>query len=573
MGNSLSSANVSVEEVQRKLKISLLARHKLFLEDADQKPHRSLRDLLDSHRPKAISEDGALSKNEILSWAKELSLLNLNESALENLFQITNTTSPTFDELCALLGLAKGSDRKIPLKLKMWLRARRTRNGKKKCKAIDDLHSRLEMGDARAIEWAREASRCAGHVQDLFRILRANCNFDDSFLETKFGICYREQTVEDMVASEKYKGGLPMLLPVDELKLIMPDWFIEDGPHIVFSPAWPTAIKKFVVDKRKEDDRIEDGAAWMAELKSHVEKSVVNYATAWSMAQTDPASTETLLSYPDYKEYDDLIQPEPEREEGESMLEACMRRAESEQENMKRWMCKTWNLRDEDFIKVNESGKAPKWKVILDEDTFLVVPGVKSRERVETKASNKYEEKYGEDGKYLRVRDYVRFSVVGTSLAALVKQYGVISKSASLVEMENRFRVPTMMGWRDIQLLMVQGKDKYVVEIQMQLQAMNEMRQQEHESYKKVREMLRDEILADNILDFLTETKSSAMQQPVLPGRGVIKVYFRQWNCALTIGDKDNFYDPYMSNEELKGMLALNAPQGTKRHCRTLSTA
>ena len=163
MGNSLSSANVSVEEVQRKLKISLLARHKLFLEDADQ-AHRSLRDLLDSHRPKAISEDG-LSKNEILSWAKELSLLNLNESALENLFQITNTTSPTFDELCALLGLAKGSDRKIPLKLKMWLRARRTRNGKKKCKAIDDLHSPFGNGRREGNRMGKEASRCAGHVQ------------------------------------------------------------------------------------------------------------------------------------------------------------------------------------------------------------------------------------------------------------------------------------------------------------------------------------------------------------------------------------------------------------------------
>ena len=207
--------------------------------------------------------------------------------------------------------------------------------------------------------------------------------------------------------------------------------------------------------------------------------------------------------------------------------------------------------------------------------TFLVVPGVKSRERVETKASNKYEEKYGEDGKYLRVRDYVRFSVVGTSLAALVKQYGAISKSASLVEMENRFRAPTMMGWRDIQLLMVQGKDKYVVEIQMQLQAMNEMRQQEHESYKKVREMLRDEILADNILDFLTETKSSAMQQPeVLPGRGVIRSILSSMELRAHDRRQGQFLRSIHVERRIKGHIGTQrSPRERKRHCRTLSTA
>ena len=142
-----------------------------------------------------------------------------------------------------------------------------------------------------------------------------------------------------------------MLLPVDELKLIMPDWFIEDGPHIIFSPAYPTAIKKFVVDKRKEDDRIEDEAAWMAELKSHVEKSVVNYATAWSMAQTDPAKVQKRY-YRIQTTRNTTISFSPSRKRRRRVhARACMRRAESEQENMKRWMCKTWNLRDEDFYK------------------------------------------------------------------------------------------------------------------------------------------------------------------------------------------------------------------------------
>ena len=68
----------------------------------------------------------------------------------------------------------------------------------------------------------------------------------------------------------------------------------------------------------------------------------------------------------------------------------------------------------------------------ISKEAKVVLPGIRGRERIEEKAK-RYTDKFPGDDMYRRVRDYVRFAIVGKTAASLVNACDRISRSAHIV--------------------------------------------------------------------------------------------------------------------------------------------
>merc|ERR1711988_1784394 len=79
-------------------------------------------------------------------------------------------------------------------------------------------------------------------------------------------------------------------------------------------------------------------------------------------------------------------------------------------------------------------------------------PGVKKRPRIEAKAAYKYKDSNGKV-RYSRVRDIARLALQFETVERLLDAIPILHSCFDVVDLENRFASPTMLGWRDVTML------------------------------------------------------------------------------------------------------------------------
>eukprot|EP00747_Dinoflagellata_sp_TGD_P221513 gnl/TRDRNA2_/TRDRNA2_93338_c0_seq1.p1 gnl/TRDRNA2_/TRDRNA2_93338_c0~~gnl/TRDRNA2_/TRDRNA2_93338_c0_seq1.p1 ORF type:complete len:624 (+),score=77.65 gnl/TRDRNA2_/TRDRNA2_93338_c0_seq1:219-1874(+) len=118
---------------------------------------------------------------------------------------------------------------------------------------------------------------------------------------------------------------------------------------------------------------------------------------------------------------------------------------------------------------------------------WVVDPGVKKRPRIEAKASYKYRDPNGQI-RYDRVRDIARLAIQFETPKRLLTALPTIRNMFDIVDIENRFSDPTVLGWSDMTLLV--NVDGHVAEMQLQLKAYAEARKEAHRHYNTIRTLL-----------------------------------------------------------------------------------
>jgi hypothetical protein len=110
-------------------------------------------------------------------------------------------------------------------------------------------------------------------------------------------------------------------------------------------------------------------------------------------------------------------------------------------------------------------------------------PGLKSAKRLKEKADVKY------DGNYSLLKDVARFSMYYPDPASLFKGLQALRSSFKCVKIENRFRNPTVLGWRDVTVILEvtlnahewgPGGARHLVEVQLQLCGYADAREHAH---------------------------------------------------------------------------------------------
>jgi hypothetical protein len=132
-------------------------------------------------------------------------------------------------------------------------------------------------------------------------------------------------------------------------------------------------------------------------------------------------------------------------------------------------------------------------------------PGIKDASRIAQKVAARY------GGRYDRNRDYGRiglvYNSVGHLLQGLKKLLEKKSRGFEVVRVENRFTEPTPLGWRDVCVLMrvkvASTGHMHVMELQLQLRGLMQVRDTAHDFYSKIRGILPEEVV-QTIIDQLT---------------------------------------------------------------------
>lgn len=93
-----------------------------------------------------------------------------------------------------------------------------------------------------------------------------------------------------------------------------------------------------------------------------------------------------------------------------------------------------------------------------------------------------------------RVRDVARLALqYRTPKKMLAALENLSTGDMEIVKFENRFNVPTVLGWMDVTLLIqiaVEGGRKHIAEVQMQLIDFAEAREHAHHHYEEMRVLL-----------------------------------------------------------------------------------
>lgn len=129
----------------------------------------------------------------------------------------------------------------------------------------------------------------------------------------------------------------------------------------------------------------------------------------------------------------------------------------------------------------------------------VVCPGVKSEKRVREKANFKY--KWAGDDQYRRVRDYARLGFRIGSIPNLLQCIRALRDKFTVLQVENRFRTPTSMGWRDVSVLVMVDlptRGQHIAEIQLQLETLAEVRETEHAAYEEIRSFFSTDEMIQN---------------------------------------------------------------------------
>lgn len=142
----------------------------------------------------------------------------------------------------------------------------------------------------------------------------------------------------------------------------------------------------------------------------------------------------------------------------------------------------TWPSRDRQLGTTGVASKPCDW---IDE---AFDPGTKTKERVVAKAQYKYH------GNYARVRDISRLALQFDTFERLANALDMIrQRFPEILEVENRFAYPTVLGWRDITILLelvLSDGLKHICEVQLHHKCMSDARKGAHSHYRTIRELL-----------------------------------------------------------------------------------
>lgn len=122
-------------------------------------------------------------------------------------------------------------------------------------------------------------------------------------------------------------------------------------------------------------------------------------------------------------------------------------------------------------------------------------PGIKSKKRCVEKAAFKYKAQFGQQ-RFRRLRDIARISLQFRKCADLLAGVKALSQIFEVIEVDNRMKVPTALGWRDMAVLVrvpvpnTSPTIFHLAEIQLQLSSFAVARQQAHQYYRILREKI-----------------------------------------------------------------------------------
>lgn len=241
--------------------------------------------------------------------------------------------------------------------------------------------------------------------------------------------------------------------------------------------------------------------AQVQELARPIQKSYFIYDAALKELQrTENDDLEALFALEDYLadlSDNEFLQPEPK-------LDFIIKHAAEAQSALKRkivppgteWPTGTGTWTTVDWL------------------DYVFDPGIKGRERIEAKAHVKYKPVYGRD-MYRRVRDISRLAFQFKTCDRMFKALEKAREVFDVIEVENRMRVPTSLGWRDVTMLIrerLSGGKFHICEIQFQLCNYADARKKAHKEYKKLREAL------PNFLPDKTQSETDMVVTEILEG-------------------------------------------------------
>lgn len=112
--------------------------------------------------------------------------------------------------------------------------------------------------------------------------------------------------------------------------------------------------------------------------------------------------------------------------------------------------------------------------------------GVKSSQRAKEKIALEL------NGQVERITDLARATIVADDIASLVSVYEALDREARIVKVSNRFKSPVESGYRDLKLLVQLPKTHLIVEIQLHLKAIADVKSgPEHDLYQQVQRIER----------------------------------------------------------------------------------
>ncbi|CAD7940242.1 unnamed protein product [Amoebophrya sp. A25] len=189
-------------------------------------------------------------------------------------------------------------------------------------------------------------------------------------------------------------------------------------------------------------------------------------------------------------------------------------------------------------------------------------PGIKGRRRCLEKATYKYEAQYGQQ-KFRRLRDMARLSLHFEKCKDLLVALRELPKFFTVIQLDNRMRFPTALGWRDFAALVLGEDDegkKHICEIQLQLSAYTKARETAHQHYRALREKIpllvgnkQAEALQEAILDALQCVRQRDFSSHVQVGVDMdrSKVWTQPWqkNPTVTTNVRNTRRAPKSSQE------------------------
>lgn len=137
--------------------------------------------------------------------------------------------------------------------------------------------------------------------------------------------------------------------------------------------------------------------------------------------------------------------------------------------------------------------------------TEVILPGVKTKQRAQTKVDTELE------GDATQITDLARASLVANDIPSLVQAFEWMGKEATLVAVKNRFKNPTASGYRDLKILVRLPQSQLIAEVQLHLAAVSDVKNgEEHKIYEQIQRIERK---AQSQQRDLSEFETAQIQQ------------------------------------------------------------
>ncbi|MCC4832777.1 RelA/SpoT domain-containing protein [Shewanella sp. 10N.7] len=150
--------------------------------------------------------------------------------------------------------------------------------------------------------------------------------------------------------------------------------------------------------------------------------------------------------------------------------------------------------------------------------THILMPEIKSYQR----AQQKIERKFNGDASF--ITDIARATLVADDVETLMRSYDALAETTEVVQVKNRFADPKASGYRDLNLLVKLPQTKMIVEVQLHLSKIAEIKSgPEHQVYEQIQHI---EAVAQTQHRALTDLE---LMQIVKLRQSSHKLYHKAW--------------------------------------------